>query len=204
MLGMQSSVTKYIHHSYALRYWDRDHKMTCKSTGDGLQQDMFIDPLASLNSHFTDGAHAGRLCSLLSVSLYILYLTAFERSGWMLIGFTGGKNWRVMYIDTMESQGLPSRGMRLSPQAVGSRSEIWKLNKGLWFSTMAADPSLLLTCFFSFWIWKSSKTFAGCLSILSLGTQRASSNYCKSLGPGTLVTRLILLPITIIMPLMFK
>ena len=56
MLGMQSSVTKYIHHSYALRYWDRDHKMTCKSTGDGLQQDMFIDPLASLNSHFTDGA----------------------------------------------------------------------------------------------------------------------------------------------------
>lgn len=51
---MQSSVTKYVHPSYALRHWDSDHNMTCRPTGDALQQDS-IYPLASLDSHFTDG-----------------------------------------------------------------------------------------------------------------------------------------------------
>lgn len=203
---MQSSVTKYVHPSYALRHWDSDHNMTCRPTGDVLQQDS-IYPLASLNSHFTDGVMMAFRFPVIGVTL-----DSVSNSLWKIWvnghRFFGGKNWRVnMCIDTMESQGLSSRRMRLSPQAVGSRSEnslrYGNLTKDCDFSTMAADPSLLFTCFF-FWIWKSSKTFAGCLSILSLGTQRASSNYSKSLGPGTLGTRLILLPITIIMPLMFK
>lgn len=119
------------------------------------------------------------------------------------------KNWRVnMYIDTMESQGLSSRGMRLSPQAVDSRSEssfrYGNLTKDYDFLLCLLIPACCSPAFFFFWIWKSSQTFEDCPSILSLGTQRASSNYSKSLGPGTLVTHLILLPITIIMPLMFK
>ena len=78
--------------------------------------------------------------------------------------FFGEKNWRVnMYIDTMESQGLSSRGMRLSPQAVGSRSEssfrYGNLTKDYDFLLCLLIPACCSPAFFFFLNMKVKSNF---------------------------------------------
>lgn len=68
MLGIQSSITKYIHPSYALRYWESNHKLACKPPGDALYQDSTY-PLTSLSSHFTDRAMLAFRFPVISVTL---------------------------------------------------------------------------------------------------------------------------------------
>lgn len=120
-LEMQSSITKYIHASYALGSWESDHKMGCKLTGDALYQDSTYF-LTSLSPHFIDGVMMAFGSPIMSVIIHSVSSSPWKvwinsyKSLW-------GKNWRVnVYIYDGAAWSF-LEGIEFPFQSLGSESE---------------------------------------------------------------------------------